>query len=154
MFGAILIEKSDAGQSARLSSIEPTRLPAGEVLVDVAWSTLNYKDALAITGASPVVRSFPMVPGIDFAGVVAESARSGFQAGRPRGAERLGRGRDALGRARRTGPCQAATGWCRCPRRISAAAGHGDRHRGLYRDALRDGAGAAWRDARQRRDRW
>lgn len=81
MFDAILIEKSDAGQSARLSSIEPTRLPAGDVLVDVAWSTLNYKDALAMTGASPVVRSFPMVPGIDFAGIVAESADPSFRPG-------------------------------------------------------------------------
>lgn len=49
--------------------------------MDVAWSTLNYKDALAITGASPVVRSFPMVPGIDFAGVVAESSHSDFKPG-------------------------------------------------------------------------
>lgn len=81
MFDAILIEKSDAGQSARLSSIEPTQLPAGDVLVDVAWSTLNYKDALAMTGASPVVRSFPMVPGIDFAGIVAESADPSFRPG-------------------------------------------------------------------------
>lgn len=81
MFDAILIEKSDTGQSARLSSIEPTQLPAGDVLVDVAWSTLNYKDALAMTGASPVVRSFPMVPGIDFAGIVAESADPSFRPG-------------------------------------------------------------------------
>ena len=48
-------------------------LPAGDVLVDVAWSTLNYKDALAITGAGKIVRQFPFVPGIDFAGHGAQS---------------------------------------------------------------------------------
>ncbi|MBO9653366.1 MAG: oxidoreductase [Agrobacterium tumefaciens] len=81
MFDAVLIEKSDSGQEAGLSKVETAQLPQGDVLVDVAWSTLNYKDALAITGASPVVRSFPMVPGIDFAGVVAESSHSDFKPG-------------------------------------------------------------------------
>jgi len=81
MFDAVLIEKSDSGQEAGLSKVETVHLPQGDVLVDVAWSTLNYKDALAITGASPVVRSFPMVPGIDFAGVVAESSHSDFKPG-------------------------------------------------------------------------
>lgn len=81
MFDAVLIEKSDSGQEAGLSKIDTSRLPQGEVLVDVAWSTLNYKDALAITGASPVVRSLLMVPGIDFAGVVAESSHSAFEPG-------------------------------------------------------------------------
>ncbi|BCH22909.1 hypothetical protein MesoLjLb_26940 [Mesorhizobium sp. L-8-3] len=74
MLDAVLIEKSDSGQVAGLSAIDTPQLPQGDVLVEVAWSTLNYKDALAITGASPVVRSFPMVPGIDFAGVIAESS--------------------------------------------------------------------------------
>ncbi|SHN17417.1 acrylyl-CoA reductase (NADPH) [Roseibium suaedae] len=81
MFNAVLIDKSDSGQVAGLSRIDTSQLPPGDVLVDVAWSTLNYKDALAITGASPVVRSFPMVPGIDFAGVVAESSNPGFKPG-------------------------------------------------------------------------
>ncbi|MBB3355216.1 acrylyl-CoA reductase (NADPH) [Rhizobium sp. BK049] len=81
MFDAVLIEKFDIGQEAGLGRVDTAQLPPGEVLVDVAWSTLNYKDALAITGASPVVRSFPMVPGIDFAGVVAESSHSGFKPG-------------------------------------------------------------------------
>ena len=81
MFDAVLIEKSDSGQEAGLSRIDTAQLPQGDVLVEVAWSTLNYKDALAITGASPVVRSFPMVPGIDFAGVVAESSHSDFKLG-------------------------------------------------------------------------
>lgn len=81
MFDAVVIRKSDSGQEAGLSKVETAQLPQGDVLVDVAWSTLNYKDALAITGASPVVRSFPMVPGIDFAGVVAESSHSDFKPG-------------------------------------------------------------------------
>ncbi|WP_109465691.1 acrylyl-CoA reductase (NADPH) [Albibacillus kandeliae] len=81
MFDAIQIDKSEEGQSVTLTQVSPDALPEGDVLVDVAYSTLNYKDALAITGASPVVRSFPMVPGIDFSGIVAESAHPDFKAG-------------------------------------------------------------------------
>jgi len=81
MFDAIQIDKSEDGQSVTLTQVSPDALPEGDVLVDVAYSTLNYKDALAITGASPVVRSFPMVPGIDFSGIVAESAHPDFKAG-------------------------------------------------------------------------
>jgi acrylyl-CoA reductase (NADPH) len=81
MFDAILIEKTDEGQRTGLTSLETSALPAGEVLVDVAYSTLNYKDALALTGAAPVVRRFPMVPGVDFAGVVADSTHPGFRPG-------------------------------------------------------------------------
>jgi len=73
MFEAILIEKSETGQAARLTSVDENALPEGDVTIQVAWSTLNYKDALAITGKSPVVRRFPMVPGIDLAGVVEAS---------------------------------------------------------------------------------
>ena len=73
MFEAILIEKDSDGHRARLSTLGDERLPPGDVTVRVAYSTLNYKDALAITGKAPVVRSFPMVPGIDFAGVVEHS---------------------------------------------------------------------------------
>lgn len=81
MFDAIVIDKSEAGQTVRLVPITEEKLPEGDVLVDVAWSTLNYKDALAMTGASPVVRSFPMVPGVDFSGVVAESNNPAFKPG-------------------------------------------------------------------------
>ena len=81
MFDAILIEKTETGQSARLARLSPDQLPQGDVTVDVGWSTLNYKDALAITGASPVVRSFPMVPGIDLAGRVAASDHPDFRPG-------------------------------------------------------------------------
>ncbi|MDV7145661.1 MDR family oxidoreductase [Tropicimonas sp. TH_r6] len=81
MFDAILIDKTEDGQTVSISQASPDQLPEGDVLVDVAYSTLNYKDALAITGAAPVVRSFPMVPGIDFSGVVAESAHPDYKPG-------------------------------------------------------------------------
>ncbi len=78
---AILIEKTDDKQTVGLKPLDTVDLPEGDVLVDVAWSTLNYKDALAITGSAPVVRKFPMVPGIDFAGRVAESSHPDFKPG-------------------------------------------------------------------------
>ena len=78
---AILINKDDSGYSAQMSQIEEQQLPTGDVLIQVDYSTLNYKDSLAITGASPVVRNFPMVPGIDFAGTVEHSDHADFKAG-------------------------------------------------------------------------
>lgn len=74
MFRAILIEKGDASPRVALTMLDDERLPPGDVLVRIMYSTLNYKDALAITGRGAVVRQFPMVPGIDFAGVVERSA--------------------------------------------------------------------------------
>lgn len=80
MFRAILIEKDDAPVSrATLTSLDNERLPDGDVMVRIMYSTLNYKDALAITGRGAVVRQFPMVPGIDFAGVVERSADPRYQ---------------------------------------------------------------------------
>ncbi|SFH93900.1 MDR family oxidoreductase [Albimonas pacifica] len=73
MFDAILIDKADDAQSVSLTQLDDAALPEGDVTVRIAASTLNYKDALAITGKSPVVRKFPMVPGIDFSGVVESS---------------------------------------------------------------------------------
>lgn len=81
MFRAILIEKDDHGYRAGLQQLDEARLPEGEVLVKVSHSTLNYKDALAITGKGPVVRQFPMVPGIDLAGVVEQSSHPDYQPG-------------------------------------------------------------------------
>ncbi|MBG0510867.1 oxidoreductase [Agrobacterium sp. MOPV5] len=78
---AILIENVDDKQTVSLTHVDEAHLPEGEVLVDVSYSTLNYKDALAITGKAPVVRLFPMVPGIDFTGTVAESNNPDFKAG-------------------------------------------------------------------------
>ena len=81
MFEGILITKDDAGYRAQLQSIDEAQLPEGDVTVQVAWSTLNYKDGLAITGQSPVVRRFPMVPGIDFAGTVTASSHAHWKVG-------------------------------------------------------------------------
>ena len=81
MFKAILIEKQDAAQSVRLAELDEAQLPEAPVSVRVEYSTINYKDGLAITGKSPVVRKFPMVPGVDFAGVVETSTSDAWRAG-------------------------------------------------------------------------
>lgn len=81
MFPGILITKDDSGYQAKLTQVDPTVLSEGDVTVAVEYSTLNYKDGLAITGKSPVVRRFPMVPGIDFAGTVRSSSHSAWRAG-------------------------------------------------------------------------
>ena len=73
MPNAILIERDNQPYRASLKNIEVAQLPPGDVTVRIDYSTINYKDALAITGKGPVVRQFPMVPGIDFAGTVEES---------------------------------------------------------------------------------
>jgi acrylyl-CoA reductase (NADPH) len=78
---AILIDQVDDEYTVGLTDVDPAGLPNGDVTVDVEYSTLNYKDSLAITGASPVVRRFPMVPGIDFSGRVVESESEEFAAG-------------------------------------------------------------------------
>lgn len=85
MFKAILISKddsqSDRPYQAELTQIDEADLPEGDVSIDVEYSSLNYKDALAITGKGPVVRKFPMVPGIDLAGTVSASECADFPAG-------------------------------------------------------------------------
>ena len=82
MFQALLLTKNPEGATlAEIASLDEAQLPEGEVLVEVAYSTVNYKDALAITGTSPVVRKFPMVPGIDFAGAVLDSSDARFKPG-------------------------------------------------------------------------
>lgn len=81
MFKGILINKKDDRQSVHQAELDEADLPEGDVLVDVAWTTLNYKDALALTGKSPIIRKFPMVPGIDFSGTVLESKNGSFKPG-------------------------------------------------------------------------
>jgi acrylyl-CoA reductase (NADPH) len=82
MFRALVLEKSaDNKVEAALRQMEDEALPDGDVTVRIDHSTLNYKDALAITGKAPIVRNFPMVPGIDFAGTVESSDRIDFAAG-------------------------------------------------------------------------
>lgn len=81
MFNGILITKEESGYRAAVAQMDEAQLPAGDVSVRVSHSTLNYKDGLAITGKGPVVRSFPMVPGVDLVGVVEESANPAYRAG-------------------------------------------------------------------------
>ncbi|MGY2047214.1 acrylyl-CoA reductase (NADPH) [Methylobacterium sp. JK268] len=80
-FEAIVIEKGEGGQSVALTRFDESGLMEGDVTVRVTHSTLNYKDGLAITGKLPVVRRFPMIPGIDFAGVVEESRHPDWKPG-------------------------------------------------------------------------
>lgn len=81
MFNAMLIEKDDQGYRTTVKKVNEAVLPEGDVTVKVLYSTLNYKDALAITGKAPVVRSFPMVPGIDLVGIVESSDSDKFSVG-------------------------------------------------------------------------
>jgi len=80
-FRAIVIDKTDAGQSARLTDFDDAGLMDGDVTVRVEYSTVNYKDGLAVTGKAPVVRRFPMIAGVDFAGTVEASSHPAWQPG-------------------------------------------------------------------------
>jgi acrylyl-CoA reductase (NADPH) len=80
-FKAIVIDKTDAGQAVRLTDFDEKDLMDGEVTVRVEWSTVNYKDGLAVTGKAPVVRRFPMIAGVDFAGRVESSTHPSWKAG-------------------------------------------------------------------------
>jgi acrylyl-CoA reductase (NADPH) len=80
-FRAIVINNSAAGQDVRLADFDEKDLMEGDVTVAVDWSTVNYKDGLALTGNAPVVRRFPMIPGIDFAGTIESSSHPAWKAG-------------------------------------------------------------------------
>jgi acrylyl-CoA reductase (NADPH) len=80
-FKAIRIDKADKGTTAALAQFDEAELMDGDVTVRVEWSTLNYKDGLALTGKAPVVRRFPMIAGIDFAGTVEQSSHPQWKAG-------------------------------------------------------------------------
>jgi acrylyl-CoA reductase (NADPH) len=80
-FKAIVIEKTDSGTRAALSDFDEANLMDGDVTVRVEYSTVNYKDGLAITGKAPVVRRFPMIPGVDFAGTVESSSHPAWKTG-------------------------------------------------------------------------
>ena len=82
-FKALLISKGDAGQQIAWTELTLADLMPGDVTVAVTHSTINYKDGLAITGKSPVVRRFPMIPGIDLAGIVTTSEHADFKPGDP-----------------------------------------------------------------------
>ena len=80
-FQAMVIEKADGGTKAALTTFDEANLMDGDVTVRVEYSTVNYKDGLAITGKAPVVRRFPMIAGIDFAGTVEASSHPAWKAG-------------------------------------------------------------------------
>jgi acrylyl-CoA reductase (NADPH) len=78
---AIVISKDEGGQQVEVTDVNEDDLPEGDVTIRIEYSSLNYKDSLAITGSSPVVRSFPMVPGVDLAGTVETSEHEDFEVG-------------------------------------------------------------------------
>jgi acrylyl-CoA reductase (NADPH) len=80
-FKAIVVEKGEDGQKAVLADFDEANLMDGDVTVRVEWSTVNYKDGLALTGKAPVIRRFPMIPGIDFAGTVESSSHPQWKPG-------------------------------------------------------------------------
>jgi acrylyl-CoA reductase (NADPH) len=80
-FKAVVIDKTDAGQSVRLTDFDEQDLMDGDVTVRIEYSTVNYKDGLAVTGKAPVVRRFPMIAGVDFAGTVESSSSPNWKPG-------------------------------------------------------------------------
>jgi acrylyl-CoA reductase (NADPH) len=80
-FKAIVIDKTESGQTVALTDFDEKDLMAGDVAIRVEWSTVNYKDGLAITGKAPVVRRFPMIPGVDLAGTVEASSHPHWKPG-------------------------------------------------------------------------
>src|SRR5690349_1274892 len=80
-FKALLLEQQDGAVHAAVRDLQREELPDGDVLVSVVYSTLNYKDGLAVTGSGRIVRSYPFVPGIDFAGTVLESSSPSYRPG-------------------------------------------------------------------------
>ena len=83
MFKALVLKKEEDQKKStgQIESVNISDLPEGDVLVKVNYSTLNYKDALAITSSSPIIRNFPMIPGIDFSGEVEETSNKNFEIG-------------------------------------------------------------------------
>ncbi|MBE3671345.1 oxidoreductase, partial [Vibrio navarrensis] len=81
MFNALVLNQEEQRTLATIEQIDESQLPSGDVLIAVDYSSLNYKDGLAITGKGKIIRNFPMVPGIDLAGTVIESQHERYQAG-------------------------------------------------------------------------
>ena len=81
MFKALVLNQTDGKTHAAIETLDESRLPQGDVTVAVEYSTINYKDGLALTDAIKIVQQYPMVPGIDFAGTVIESAHPRYRSG-------------------------------------------------------------------------
>lgn len=114
MFKALLLENQDGKTVPTLTRLAESQLPEGEVRVAVAYSSINYKDGLAITGKGKIVRQWPLVPGIDFAGTVLESADSRYQPGDKVVLTGWGVGEGHWGGMAEQARVKG-TGWCRCP---------------------------------------
>ena len=80
-FRALLVSKTEAGQTAQIVDMNESDLMEGDVTIDVSHSSVNYKDGLAVTGKGPIIRRFPLIPGIDLAGTVRESSHPRWKAG-------------------------------------------------------------------------
>ena len=146
-FKAIRIDKDDGGQQAAYVQMSDDELMDGDVDIEIAHSTLNYKDGLAITGRGPVVRRFPMIPGVDFTGRVTASTHRDFRPG-----DFVVAGGCGLGEAHYGGLAEKA----RVSGRMARSAARqslfpgGNDHRNGWRHGhvLCDGAGAVRPDAR------
>jgi acrylyl-CoA reductase (NADPH) len=101
VFNAILVDQP--GSAAKLARLGDSELPEASVSVNVAWSTINYKDGLALTGKGPILRKFPIVPGIDLAGVVTASSHPAWKPG-----DRVVLNGAGIGESRWGGLCQRA----------------------------------------------
>ncbi len=151
MFKALLLEEKDGKVVPRMAELAEDALPAGDVTVAVEHSTLNYKDGLILQGLGRLVRQYPHVPGIDFAGRVLSSENSRLARRRSGRAHRLAGRRGPLGRLFPEGAGQGRlAGEAACG--AHHATGHGDRHGGIHGHAGGDGAGGSWPQARQGRD--
>ncbi len=118
-FRAILIDKSDKtekGQAFRFAEMTESELMAGDVTIAVEHSSVNYKDGLAITAKAPIVRRFPLIPGIDLAGVVISSTHDAFTAGDRVILNGWGIGGDSIMAVLPSAPVSRATGWSPCRR--------------------------------------
>ncbi len=103
-FRAIQISKTDQGQQVQFVELTEADLMEGDVTVAVSHSSVNYKDGLAITGKAPIIRKFPLIPGVDFAGTVTKSSHQELETRRSGYSQWLGCWRTAPWRLFRIGP--------------------------------------------------
>ncbi len=115
-FKAIVIDKSEAGQTVRLTDFDEKNLMDGDVTIAVEYSTVNYKDGLAVTGKAPVVRRFPMIAGVDFAGTVEILLAPKLESRATRSSSTAGASARPISAPMRKRRASRATGWCGCRR--------------------------------------
>ena len=152
MFKALLLTQENKQTRAALTDLDDSQLPEGEVTVRIEYSTLNYKDALAVTGRGAIVRTWPMVPGIDLAGTVEASSDPAWKSGDPVVVTGWGLGETHWGGlaqlARVKGDPAESRLVVAAARGLQRAAVDGHRHRRLHRRAVRDGPATPWAAAR------